>query len=171
MDARLERLRAIVEQLVSERDQLTEDRDRLIEEIKDATCERDELKQRFATEQIMNSELQHEAELAREERDAAREHADCEKQFADGLKERIAELEMVLDDERAHCEEFKAEADRAQNDVNFFRELFEKAIQQRDHARKCAEEMRDLYAAEIDESIAAFPFSWEVDNGADRDGE
>ena len=106
------------------------------------------------------------------ERDDAQEYADCEKQFADGLKKRIAELEMVLDDERAHCEEFKAEADRAQNDVNLFRKLYEKAIRQRDHARKCAEEMRDLYAAEIDESIAAFPFPWvEDDNGADRDGE
>ena len=42
---------------------------------------------------------------------------------------------------------------------------------ERDQARKCAEEMRDLYAAEIDESIAAFPFPWEADNGADCDGE
>lgn len=108
---------------------------------------------------------------AKRERDDVQEYADCEKQFADGLKKRIAELEMVLDDERAHCEEFKAEADRAQNDVNLFRKLYERAIRQRDHARKCAEEMRDLYAAEIDESIAAFPFPWEDDNGADRDGE
>lgn len=127
--------------LMEEIARLKEDRDRLIDEAKDLMRERDD----------------------------AREHADCEKQFADGLKKRIAELEMVLDDERAHCEEFKAEADRAQNDVNFFRELFEKAIQQRDHARKCAEEMRDLYAAEIDESIAAFPFPWEDEHGADCD--
>lgn len=35
---------------------------------------------------------------------------------------------------------------------------------ERDQARICAEEMRDLYAAEIDESIAAFPFSWEAQN-------
>lgn len=127
--------------LMEEIARLKEDRDRLIDEAKDLMRERDD----------------------------AREHADCEKQFADGLKKRIAELEMVLDDERAHCEEFKAEADRAQNDVNFFRELFEKAIQQRDHARTCAEEMRDLYAAEIDESIAAFPFPWEDEHGADCD--
>lgn len=129
--------------LMEEIARLKEDRDRLIDEVKDLMRERDD----------------------------AQEHADCEKQFADGLKKRIAELEMVLDDERAHCEEFKAEADRAQNDVNLFRKLYERAIQQRDQARKCAEEMRDLYAAEIDESIAAFPFPWEAEHGADRDGE
>ena len=115
--------------LMEELARLKEDRDRLIDEAKDLMRERDELMQRLATEQIMNSELQHEAELAREERDDAREHADCEKQFADELKA------------------------------------------ERDHARKCAEEMRDLYAAEIDESIAAFPFPWEDEHGADRDGE
>ena len=120
MDARLERLRAIVEQLAAERDQLTEDRDRLIDE----------------------------AKALMRERDDAREHADCEKQFADGLKKRISELEMVLDDERAHCEEFGEELKRA--------------VVERDHARTCAEEMRGLYAAEIDESIAAFPFPWEA---------
>ena len=91
------------------------------------------------------------------ERDDAQEYADCEKQFADGLKKRIAELEMVLDDERAHCEEFGEELKRA--------------VVERDHARKCAEEMRDLYAAEIDESIAVFPFPWEDAHGADSDGE
>ena len=129
--------------LMEEIARLKEDRDRLIDEAKDLMRERDD----------------------------AQEYADCEKQFADGLKKRIAELEMVLDDERAHCEEFKAEADRAQNDVNLFRKLYERAIRQRDHARKCAEEMRDLYAAEIDESIAAFPFPWVEDNDADSDGE
>lgn len=129
--------------LMEEIARLKEDRDRLIEEAKDLMRERDD----------------------------AQEYADCEKQFADGLKKRIAELEMVLDDERAHCEEFKAEADRAQNDVNLFRKLYERAIRQRDHARKCAEEMRDLYAAEIDESIAVFPFPWKDEHGADRDGE
>lgn len=108
--------------LMEELARLKEDRDRLIDEAKDLMRERDELKQRLATEQIMNSELQHEAELAREERDDAREYADCEKQFADELKA------------------------------------------ERDHVRKCAEEMRDLYAAEIDESIAAFPFPWEAQN-------
>lgn len=52
--------------------------------------------------------------------------------------------------------------------------LFEEAkglMRERDQARKCAEEMRDLYAAEIDESIAVFPFPWEDEHGADRDGE
>jgi len=44
-------------------------------------------------------------------------------------------------------------------------------MHERDQARTCAEEMRDLYAAEIDESIAVFPFPWEDDHGADRDGE
>ena len=128
--------------LMEELARLKEDRDRLIEEAKDLMRERDD----------------------------AQEYADCEKQFADGLKKRIAELEMVLDDERAHCEEFKAGADGAQNDVNLFRKLYERAIRQRDHARKCAEEMRDLYAAEIDESIAAFPFPWVDEHDADCDG-
>lgn len=67
------------------------------------------------------------------------------------------ELRMVLDDERAHCEEFGDELERA--------------VVERDQARTCAEEMRDLYAAEIDESIAAFPFPWEDEYDADRDGE
>ena len=115
--------------LMEEIARLKEDRDRLIEEAKDLMCERDD----------------------------AHEYADCEKQFADGLKKRIAELEMVLDDVReyADCE----------------RQLAYELKAERDQARKCAEEMRDLYAAEIDESIAAFPFPWEDDNGADRDGE
>lgn len=34
-------------------------------------------------------------------------------------------------------------------------------MRERDHARTCAEEMRDLYAAEIDESKKAFPWPWE----------
>ena len=67
------------------------------------------------------------------------------------------ELRMVLDDERAHCEEFGDELERA--------------VVERDQARKCAEEMRDLYAAEIDESIEVLPFPWEDDHGADSDGE
>ena len=37
-------------------------------------------------------------------------------------------------------------------------------------ARNVARDYRDLYAAEIDESIAAFPFPWEDEHGADRDG-
>ena len=42
---------------------------------------------------------------------------------------------------------------------------------QRDEAREAARFFRDLYAAEIDESIAVFPFPWEDEHGADRDGE
>ena len=115
--------------LMEEIARLKEDRDRLIDEAKDLMRERDD----------------------------AQEHADCEKQFADGLKKRIAELEIALYDEQAHCEEFWYELKRA--------------VVERDRARKCAEEMRDLYAAEIDESIAAFPLPWEGNNDADRDGE
>ena len=33
-------------------------------------------------------------------------------------------------------------------------------VKERDEARRCAEEMRDLYAAEIDESIQVFPWPW-----------
>lgn len=96
MDA-IEKLKATVVSLIEERNTLREDRDRLIEEAKDlmrerddarehADCEkqyadelkaeRDELIQRLTTEQIMNAELQHEAELAREERDEARKCAE-----------------------------------------------------------------------------------------------
>ena len=114
--------------LMEELARLKEDRDRLIEEAKDLMRERDDV----------------------------REYADCERQFADGLKKRIAELEIALYDEQAHCEEFWYELKRA--------------VVERDQARKCAEEMRDLYAAEIDESIAAFPFPWEDEHGADRYG-
>ena len=106
--------------LMEELARLKEDRDRLIEEAKALMRERDEIRQRLATEQIMNSELQHEAEFAWEKRDDALEYADCERQLADELKT------------------------------------------ERDQARTYAEEMRDLYAAEIDESIAAFPFPWEA---------
>ena len=110
-------------------------------------------------------ELMEELARLKEDRDRLIEEAKA-------LMRERDELRMVLDDERAHCEEFKAESDRAQNDVNLFRKLYEKAIRQRDHARTCAEEMRDLYAAEIDESIAAFPFPWvEDEHGADRDGQ
>ena len=73
--------------LMEEIARLKEDRDRLIDEAKDLMRERDEIRQRLATEQIMNSELQHEAELAREERDDVQEYADCEKQLANELKD------------------------------------------------------------------------------------
>lgn len=49
--------------------------------------------------------------------------------------------------------------------------LLNEVIRERDElieslaeARKCAEEMRDLYAAEVDESKKAFPWPWEAQN-------
>lgn len=70
---------------------------------------------------------------AKSERDDAREHADCEKQFADGLKKRIAELEMVLDDERAHCEEFMAEAERMKEERDEAREIASEGHREMQH--------------------------------------
>lgn len=113
--------------LMEELARLKEDRDRLIDEAKALMRERDELKQRLVTEQIMNLELQHEAELAREKRDDAIEYGDTEHEFAESLVKDLHE------------------------------------------ARNVARDYRDLYAAEIDESIAAFPFPWEAENGGDED--
>lgn len=64
----------------------------------------------------------------------------------------------------------KIERDDVQEYADCERQLADELKAERDHARKCAEEMRDLYAAEIDESIAVFPFPWEDEHGADRDG-
>ena len=58
----------------------------------------------------------------------------------------------------------KSERDDAQEYADCEKQFADEMKAERDHARKCAEEMRDLYAAEIDESIAAFPFSWEAQN-------
>ena len=79
------------------------------------------------------------------------------KEDRDRLIDEAKDLMRERDDEReyADCE----------------RQFADELKAERDQARTCAEEMRDLYAAEIDESIAAFPFPWENDHGADRDGE
>ena len=58
----------------------------------------------------------------------------------------------------------KRERDDVQEYADCERQLADELKAERDQARKCAEEMRDLYAAEIDESIAAFPFPWEAQN-------
>lgn len=65
----------------------------------------------------------------------------------------------------------KRDRDDAQEHADCEKQFADILKAERDQARKCAEEMRDLYAAEIDESIAAFPFSWEDEHGADRYGE
>lgn len=114
--------------LMEELARLKEDRDRLIDEAKDLMRERDD----------------------------AQEYADCEKQYADELKAERDELIQRLATEQIMNAELQHEAELAR--------------EERDEARRCAEEMRDLYAAEIDESIAVFPFPWEDEHGADRDG-
>ena len=68
----------------------------------------------------------------------------------DELIDRLESCRMALDDMTEHAEEFKAEVRRMK--------------EERDEARKCAEEMRDLYAAEVDESKKAFPWPWEAQN-------
>ena len=47
--------------------------------------------------------------------------------------------------------------------TGIYKREIKQARQERDEARRCAEEMRDLYAAEIDESIQVFPWSWEAE--------
>lgn len=44
------------------------------------------------------------------------------------------------------------------------------AMVERDQARTVARELRDLYAAEIDEGARAFPLPWEVDDDTGRNG-
>lgn len=101
-------------------------------------------------------DLMEEVARLREDRDRLLDEA------RDIMRERD-ELRMVLDDEQAHCEEFKAELKRA---------IIERDQLRIDlcQARRYAEEMRDLYAAEIDESVAVIPFPWEEDNDAGRQG-
>jgi hypothetical protein len=58
----------------------------------------------------------------------------------------------------------KRERDDEREYADCEKQLADELKAERDQARKCAEEMRDLYAAEIDESIAVFPFPWEAQN-------
>lgn len=88
-------------------------------------------------------------------------------------RDMMEELARLKEDRDRLIDEAKAlmrERDDAREHADCEKQFADELKAERDHARKCAEEMRDLYAAEIDESIAAFPFSWEVDNGADCDG-
>ena len=49
-------------------------------------------------------------------------------------------------------------------------EFAESLVKDLHAARNAARNFRELYAAEIDESIVALPFPWEGNNGSDRDG-
>ena len=80
-------------------------------------------------------------------------------------------MDARLERLRAIVEQLTAERDQLIEDRDRLIDEAKGLMRERDHARTCAEEMRDLYAAEIDESIAAFSFSWEDDHGADCDGE
>ena len=86
----------------------------------------------------------------------------------------MEELSRLKEDRDRLIDEAK-DLMRERDDVREYgdceRQLADELKAERDQARKCAEEMRDLYAAEIDESIAAFPFPWEDEYDADRDGE
>lgn len=113
-------------------------------------------------------DLMEEVARLREDRDRLLDEA------RDIMRERD-ELRMVLDDEQAHREEFMCEAERfkqerdvALAEVRDWRIINTKTAEladvykaERDEARVCALEMRDLYAAEIDESVAIIPFPWE----------
>lgn len=87
------------------------------------------------------------------------------------LMEEIARLKEDRDRLIEEAKDLMRERDDAREYADCEKQFADELKAERDHARKCAEEMRDLYAAEIDESIAAFPFPWEENNGADRDGE
>ena len=95
----------------------------------------------------------------------------------DELIDRLESCRMALDDMREHSEEFKNEVRRLKEELGNANEYgdcehnyadclkleIKQARQERDEARKCAEEMRDLYAAEVDESKKAFPWPWEAE--------
>lgn len=94
----------------------------------------------------------------------------------DELIERYESAKMALEDSETNCDEFMAEARRLKYEneelvqdikntsdaLDEERDRVKRYAVERDEARKCAEEMRDLYAAEIDESIQVFPWPWEV---------
>lgn len=81
---------------------------------------------------------------------------DMQKLLDEVIRERdelIAEVQRVTEErddaiEHADCE----------------MQFAETLKKERDEARRCAEQMRDLYAAEVDESIEAFPWPWEVND-------
>ena len=69
------------------------------------------------------------------------------------------------------AKDLMCECDDVREYADCERQLADELKAERDQARKCAEEMRDLYAAEIDESISVLPLPWEDGHGADSDGE
>lgn len=87
------------------------------------------------------------------------------------LMEEIAWLKEDCDRLIDEAKDLMRERDDALEYADCEKQYADDLKAERDHARKCAEEMRDLYAAEIDESIEVLPFPWEDDHGADSDGE
>ena len=87
------------------------------------------------------------------------------------LMEKIARLKEDRDRLIEEAKDLMRERDDALEYADCEKQYADDLKAERDHARKCAEEMRDLYAAEIDESIEVLPFPWEDDHGADSDGE
>lgn len=86
------------------------------------------------------------------------------------LMEEIARLKEDRDRLIDEAKDLMRELGDVREYADCERQLADELKAERDQARTCAVEMRDLYAAEIDESIAAFPFSWEDEHGADRYG-
>ena len=86
------------------------------------------------------------------------------------LMEELARLKEDRDWLIEEAKDMMCERDDAREYADCERQFADELKAERDQARKCAEEMRDLYAAEIDESIAVLPFPWEGNNDADRDG-
>lgn len=78
------------------------------------------------------------------------------------LMEEIARLKEDRDRLIEEAKALMCERDDVREYADCEKQFADELKAERDHARKCAEEMRDLYAAEIDESIAAFPFPWEA---------
>lgn len=80
------------------------------------------------------------------------------------------ELQRLLDEVIRERDELIAEVQRL-NELNYEavmygdteHEFAETLKHERDEARRCAEQMRDLYAAEVDESKKAFPWPWEAE--------
>lgn len=88
------------------------------------------------------------------------------------------ELQRLLDEVIRERDELIAEVQRLKEELGNANEYgdcehnyadclkleIKQARQERDEARRCAEQMRDLYAAEVDESKKAFPWPWEAQN-------
>ena len=131
MDA-IEKLKSTVESLIEERDTLREDRDRLIEEAKELVLENSKLS-------AENKSLKGRMEIAAERANKEQVAADKARTELFGAREKNKTLEW---------------------EVQELMKVRKSLREERDEARKCAEEIRDL-------CVGVFPFPWEQGGSSD----